>query len=129
MCLPVPGSRSNERGKSVETMKAFLKPMKRNHLAALLCALSLCSSQLFAADEPAKPKKTPPSVPKSVLDKYDTNKNGQLDPDERAKLKKDRLEKYDTNKDGKLDEAERKAMNEELRKERQADGPKKEKTK
>jgi 5-hydroxyisourate hydrolase-like protein (transthyretin family) len=53
-----------------------------------------------------------------VLQKYDTNKDGKLDDQEKAtmkadfqakreEMKKEMLAKYDTNKDGKLDQSER----------------------
>jgi Ca2+-binding EF-hand superfamily protein len=56
-----------------------------------------------------------------MLEKYDTNKDGVLDANEKAAMKADfqakrearkqeMLAKYDTNKDGKLDETERAAM-------------------
>lgn len=56
-----------------------------------------------------------------MLEKYDTNKDGQLDANEKAVMKADfkakrqakkaeMLAKFDTNKDGKLDETERAAM-------------------
>ena len=56
-----------------------------------------------------------------VIQKYDTNKDGKLDDQEKAamkadfkskreEMKKEALAKYDTNKDGKLDDGERKVM-------------------
>ncbi|HEV8255205.1 MAG TPA: EF-hand domain-containing protein [Vicinamibacteria bacterium] len=56
-----------------------------------------------------------------LMEKYDTNKDGKLDDQERAALRQDMearraqhrqwlLEKYDANHDGKLDEQERAAM-------------------
>jgi hypothetical protein len=58
-----------------------------------------------------------PPVTQKVLEKYDTNKDGVLSPEERAVWEKDRaarraarLKKYDKNGDGKLDESERAAM-------------------
>lgn len=62
------------------------------------------------AVKPAKER----TLPKAVLEKYDTNKNGVLDPEERAKYESDRplrkaekMKKYDKNGDGKLDEDEK----------------------
>lgn len=57
----------------------------------------------------------------AILQKYDTNGDGQLDAQERAAMradfkakrearKQEMLAKYDTNKDGKLEPAERKVM-------------------
>ena len=59
-----------------------------------------------------------------ILEKYDANKNGQLDPDEKAALERDRearraefMKRFDTDGDGKLSDSEREAMREEMRKE------------
>jgi Ca2+-binding EF-hand superfamily protein len=60
-----------------------------------------------------------------MLEKYDTNKNGSLDPEEKAAFERDRearhaemLKRFDADGDGKLSESERQAMREEYRKER-----------
>ncbi len=60
-----------------------------------------------------------------MLEKYDANKNGQLDPEENAAFERDRearhaemLKRFDNDGDGKLSESEREAMREEFRKER-----------
>jgi Ca2+-binding EF-hand superfamily protein len=60
-----------------------------------------------------------------ILEKYDTNKNGTLDPDEKAAFERDRearhaemVKRFDTDGDGKLSESERQAMREAFRKER-----------
>ena len=78
--------------------------MKR--LLALTLSLSLLgglSPALLRADEAGKAEKKRPKVTeeqrklrKELLDKYDTNKDGKLDKDERAKISKEdqeRLEK------------------------------------
>jgi hypothetical protein len=69
-----------------------------------------------AKPENAKPPKDR-AVRKEILERYDTNKNGLLDPDERAVFEKEaplrkaeRLQKYDKNNDGKIDDAERVQM-------------------
>ena len=60
----------------------------------------------------------------ALLEKYDTNKDGKLDDQERAAMRADfkakrearhekMLAKYDTNKDGKLDPQERAVMRDE----------------
>src|SRR5262249_45233065 len=58
----------------------------------------------------------------AMLAKYDTNKNGKIDPEEREAIKADRqarraelLKKYDTDGDGTLSPAEREAMRKDLR--------------
>ena len=83
-------------------------------LALGLLALSFITPMVSAEDGMAK-EKTPS---KAVLEKYDTDKDGQLSDEEKAKAKQDarekakhtreeNLAKYDTNKDGKLDDAEK----------------------
>ena len=59
-----------------------------------------------------------------MLERYDVNKNGQLDPEEKAAFERDRearraemMKRFDTDGDGKLSESERQAMREEFRKE------------
>ena len=75
----------------------------------------------------AAPTEKTTTVRKEILDKYDTNHNGVLDPDELAAYEKDRaarkaerLRKYDKNHDGRLDESEVAAMRADHEKERQA---------
>ena len=54
--------------------------------------------------------------PQAVLQKYDTNHDGVLEPNERAAMRADRkarrLAEFDTNHDGKLEPNERAAMRE-----------------
>ena len=78
-----------------------------------------------AASTTAKTREHSPA-PK-VLEKYDTNKNGQIDPEERLAIKKDkairreeRLKKYDKNGDGKLDETEKAAMKADMKLDKKA---------
>jgi hypothetical protein len=91
-----------------------------------VCLLGLAAaSTLKAEDAPSatpKPRARAKADPK-MLEKYDTNKNGKIDPDEREAMKKDRqalhdetIKKYDKNGDGKLDADERAAMREDLKK-------------
>jgi len=54
-----------------------------------------------------------------ILEKYDANKNGQLDPEEKAALERDRearraefVKQFDTDGDGKLSDAEKEAAGE-----------------
>ena len=90
----------------------------------------MLSTQLFAEGDGKKGKG---DMRAKILEKFDTNNDGQLDETEKEALKKamaerrasgegkgDRagredmhkkmLEKFDTNKDGKLDETEREAL-------------------
>ena len=60
-----------------------------------------------------------------MLEKYDVNKNGQLDADEREAAKRDHqarraemLQRFDADGDGKLSDSERDAMRQEFRKEK-----------
>ena len=62
------------------------------------------------------------------LEKYDTNKNGVIDTEERIAMRKDklarheaRLKKYDKNGDGKLDDTVKAAMRAEEKAEKKAD--------
>jgi hypothetical protein len=48
-------------------------------------------------------------VPKEILDKYDANKDGTLDADERKTLREAQEKEADTNGDGTVDADERKA--------------------
>ncbi len=85
-------------------------------LALGLLALSFIPAVLSAEDTVTKEKK--PS--KATLEKYDTNKDGQLSDEEKAKAKEAAKEKakhtreatlakYDANKDGKLEDTEKAA--------------------
>jgi len=56
-----------------------------------------------------------------VLEKYDANKNGQLDPDEKAAFERDRearreefVKRFDTDGDGKLSDAEKEAARDQM---------------
>lgn len=94
--------------------------MKSSPLLAF-AAVALASAGSLRAQTPgAEPSPTPKptgkerTYSKAILEKYDTNKNGVLDPDERAKYETDRplrraekLKKYDKNGDGKIDEDEK----------------------
>jgi Ca2+-binding EF-hand superfamily protein len=78
---------------------------------ALLATALLAPTAVFAA------KGEPKSSKADIMAKYDTNKNGKLDPEEIAQLKSDflanpngDLKKLDTNHDGKLSDDELKAF-------------------
>ena len=78
-------------------------------------ALASASPSAAAASSPAVEQVAP--VKQKILDQYDTNHNGILDPDEKAKFDRDRmlrradrLKKYDKNHDGYIDDAERAVM-------------------
>jgi Ca2+-binding EF-hand superfamily protein len=60
-----------------------------------------------------------------MLEKYDANKNGQIDPEEKEAAKRDRearraemLQRFDTDGDGKLNETEREAARQEFKREK-----------
>jgi len=57
----------------------------------------------------------------AILEKYDVNKNGQIDPDEKAAMDRDRearreefIKRFDTDGDGQLSETERQAAREQM---------------
>jgi len=77
--------------------------------------LALLSLTTLVSAEAGSAKERKPS--KASLEKYDADKDGQLNDEEKAKAKEgakekakhtreENLAKYDANKDGKLDEAE-----------------------
>src|SRR5437016_14651649 len=81
--------------------------MKRAYIISLsVCLISLLTpSPVFAAKSDGPRAK--------LLAKYDKNKNGVIDEDEKEAIRKDYaanpdgdLKRFDTNKDGKLDDAE-----------------------
>jgi hypothetical protein len=86
-------------------------------LALGLLALSFTTVLVVSAEESA-PKERKPS--KATLEKYDADKDGQLNDEEKLKAKEgakeqakhtreENLAKYDANKDGKLDDTEKAA--------------------
>lgn len=95
-------------------------------LIAMLAALPLMAQE----GTPQPPQEQAPAARKmdraEFMAKYDVNKDGKIDEQERAAIKaarkaefeKKMLEKFDTNKDGKLDEQEKEAMRAELAKHR-----------
>jgi Ca2+-binding EF-hand superfamily protein len=71
------------------------------------------------------PGRHSPEMQGRMLEKYDANQNGQLDPDEKAAFERDRearraemLKRFDADGDGTLSESERQAMRDAFRKER-----------
>jgi hypothetical protein len=65
-----------------------------------------------------------PDMQARMLEKYDANKNGRLDPEEEDAARQDRearraefMKRFDTDGDGKLSESERQALREQMRKE------------
>lgn len=93
--------------------------MKLTHLITLAALVGTCAIAT-AQDKPARPKRP---IPKEVLEKYDTDKDGDLSAEERAPMLADRkaaeekrkaaaLKLYDKDGDGKLSEDERKTMRE-----------------
>ncbi len=80
--------------------------------AATLASMSLAFAGIAAADSTANPGSAEHQARRAeILAKYDTNKDGKLEPAERAAMRADMkakmLAKYDTNGDGKLEPAER----------------------
>jgi hypothetical protein len=87
--------------------RAFLRKLKKSmkKLFALALSLSLLGGLspvlLRAADADKAGKKHPKAVEarralrKEILEKYDTNKNGRLDKQERAKISKEDQEKLE----------------------------------
>src|SRR5688572_29779794 len=81
-----------------------------------LLAVALSATTGLGQEAPEKGKQ----LPAAILRKYDADKNGVLNEDEKAAWKADlqrgraeaqarRLDQYDTNKDGRLDKAEKAA--------------------
>lgn len=109
--------------------------MKRSSLLASVCAVCFMTTVVASAADDVKPEgKRERKAPAAMLEKFDKNKNGVLDPEEREAAKKARetarpnrdaaarpnkeemLKKFDKNGDGKLDEAERAAAREDMKK-------------
>lgn len=93
-----------------------MRGMNRKSLAVvLLGSLSVAGVSLAMGGPGEGPGKRYPEM----MQKFDANKNGQLEDSEREamraemrKLREEKLAKYDANKDGKLDDTERKALRE-----------------
>ena len=107
--------------------------MKTNHgkfVAVFVAAMSFAGLGLAATQpttEPVEPAQ--PGWHAAMLQKFDTNHDGKLDPAEKRAMHAERkarhqarreelLQRFDKNKDGKLDESERKEMKLALRSER-----------
>ena len=93
-----------------------------NKTVLLVLAFSMSGLLAQAADNQKKP-----DAPRreNVLEKYDKNKDGKLDQEEREAYRKDRMaeriKRYDKNGDGKLDEKEEQAARDEIRKQRRGE--------
>jgi Ca2+-binding EF-hand superfamily protein len=96
--------------------------MKTRLICTTLAAFA-AGSITASAQQGDRPKR---DLPPEVLEKFDTNKDGKLDQDERKaamqarrarmeKQRKNMLEKFDGDGDGKLDENERKAAGEAMK--------------
>jgi Ca2+-binding EF-hand superfamily protein len=89
--------------------------MKNQMIIALGIALTIVvSNSPIQAAEGEKAPTQRKTIQQNMLAKYDANKNGALDPEEKAEIKKARdskreemLQKFDANKDGKLSKEER----------------------
>ncbi len=97
---------------------------------SILIALAVAALPVLAQDAPCCPQKDAApkchrpckkGMPKHMLEKFDVNKDGQLDDQEKAamkaefeakhaEMKQKMLEKFDVNKDGQLDDQEKAAM-------------------
>jgi hypothetical protein len=99
---------------------------KTTWLALALAAITGATAQ----DEKPEGKRHHP-LPPAVLEKFDADKDGKLDEEERKaaraemqakreEARKKMLEEFDANDDGKLDEAERKAAHEAMKAKRAA---------
>lgn len=99
---------------------------KTTWLAIALAAITGATAQ----DEKPEGKRHHP-LPPAVLEKFDADKDGKLDEEERKaaheamkakreEARKKMLEEFDANDDGKLDEAERKAAHEAMKAKRAA---------
>ena len=107
-----------------ETMK-----ISKTVLTAMAAAIA-CSMTAYAEGDGKKKGKRPgPEARKAILEKFDTNNDGELSEEEKAAMKKameerreagkaKMLERFDTNKDGKLSEEERNAAREAMAKKR-----------
>lgn len=79
-------------------------------LGALAAAASFASAQ-------EKPKRGDgPPVPPEVLEKFDADKDGKLNKEEREAARAAREKEFDKDGDGKLNDEERKAMREDAHK-------------
>jgi hypothetical protein len=119
--------------------------MKTQQLAMIGALALIIAGTAWAQENPDNPPPPRPHrfgpPPRAILDKYDVNKDGKLDQDERALLHKDVtdgnvpptrfgppgrppgprfappkeiLEKYDANGDGRLDETEHEAVRKDI---------------
>ena len=95
--------------------------MKSLLLTLMAAAMPLMAQEAAPAPQPAQPCPCHKPHFKHILAKFDANKDGQLDDQEKAAMKeafearkaefeKKILEKFDANKDGQLDDQEKAAM-------------------
>lgn len=82
-------------------------------LAVALCAAGSATGQTVAKQAALAARATAQA---KLLERYDSNKNGKLDPLEIEQIARDRMMVHDTNKDGRVDAAELKVMREKSRK-------------
>ena len=77
----------------------------------LLLTLSFCSTAVLHGQAVEKqPSNDRTMSGKKLLERYDTNKNGKLDPAEIEQIAKDRMLVHDRNKDGHVDVVELRTM-------------------
>ena len=78
-------------------------------LGSLAATIAIASAQ-------EKPKRGGPPVPPEVLEKFDADKDGKLNKEEREAARAAREKEFDKDGDGKLNDEERKAMREDAHK-------------
>ena len=91
------------------------------HVFAIMGAALIAGAGGLAANDKATGHEHGGWGQARILEKYDANKNGVLDPEEKAAFERDRearraefMKKFDTDGDGKLSDTEKQAMREQM---------------
>jgi hypothetical protein len=132
----LPDFRGRDRGTTLaigaDQQEVIMDKKKVGWFGVAVTAFSFAGAGIAVAQPQPAPQngaETYQSRRAELLTKYDANKNGKLDPDEREAMRSDWrakfearraevLKKYDLNHDGKLDQGERTAMRQDRVKER-----------